>query len=131
MGNIGLGPDGYSYMTRKLQKLAPLLAVLEGGYNLKSISWASEAVVSALLDEEGPRETALTDDEVKWKCWLPDYYHENIKMVLETVKTHWPILSSKKLEDYERAIKENVKREFGSIKYDDDEVYPYRSESNK
>jgi acetoin utilization deacetylase AcuC-like enzyme len=62
-------------MTSKLQTLAPVLVVLEGGYNLKSISLAAESVLCALIGKEGPRETTLKHSEMKDRCWLPQYYH--------------------------------------------------------
>lgn len=58
-------------MTTKLMTLAPLIVVLEGGYNLKSISWAAESVVCALMGEEGPRETKIPVEKMKNSCWLP------------------------------------------------------------
>jgi acetoin utilization deacetylase AcuC-like enzyme len=48
---MSVGPEGYHYLTKKLMKIAPLIVVLEGGYNLKSISWAAESVMAALVDE--------------------------------------------------------------------------------
>lgn len=41
LGGISVGPEAYHYLTTKLMKIAPLIVVLEGGYNLKSISWAA------------------------------------------------------------------------------------------
>lgn len=41
LGGMSVGPEGYHYITKKLMKVAPLIVVLEGGYNLTSISWAA------------------------------------------------------------------------------------------
>ena len=51
LGGCGITPAGYAQMTNLLMGLAggKVLAILEGGYNLKSISLSSEAVVRTLL----------------------------------------------------------------------------------
>lgn len=45
-------PNGYYYLTKKLAELnKPLLVVLEGGYNLNSISKSAGGVMKGLLKE--------------------------------------------------------------------------------
>jgi acetoin utilization deacetylase AcuC-like enzyme len=53
LGQMNLSPLGYSYMTKELKKICgKFLVALEGGYNLNSLSRASEAVIRTLLNEE-------------------------------------------------------------------------------
>mmetsp|Transcript_14999 Transcript_14999/g.33496 ORF Transcript_14999/g.33496 Transcript_14999/m.33496 type:complete len:588 (-) Transcript_14999:4390-6153(-) len=63
VGDCSLTPRGYYAMTRAMLKTighdVPVLAVLEGGYNLKIISECMHAVALAFLDE--PFEPALRD----------------------------------------------------------------------
>jgi len=40
---------------------------------------------------------------------------------LGTIKKYWPVVSTKKYEDYEKAIKSNPKRVFGKKKSQEDE----------
>ncbi len=49
IGKLCLTQNGYEYMTNELKKLNKnMFVVLEGGYNLDTISWASESVAKAL-----------------------------------------------------------------------------------
>ncbi|EAR83153.3 histone deacetylasehistone-like deacetylase family, classII protein (macronuclear) [Tetrahymena thermophila SB210] len=51
LGRCQLTNIGYEYMSSRLVQIFPnLLFVLEGGYNLDSIQWASEAVIRRILD---------------------------------------------------------------------------------
>ncbi|KAL4427538.1 hypothetical protein ABPG74_019494 [Tetrahymena malaccensis] len=51
LGRCQLTNVGYEYMSSRLVQMFPnLLFVLEGGYNLDSIQWASEAVIRRILD---------------------------------------------------------------------------------
>jgi histone deacetylase 6 len=57
LGGLGLTTHGYSYLTLRLKELAlknRVLVVLEGGYNLESLKWASESVVRTLIGEDFP-----------------------------------------------------------------------------
>jgi len=50
LGQIGVSPAGYTYMTWGLRKLCQKTAViLEGGYDLEALERSSEAVVRTLL----------------------------------------------------------------------------------
>ncbi|KAL4468281.1 hypothetical protein ABPG72_015817 [Tetrahymena utriculariae] len=51
LGRCQLTNVGYEYMSSRLVLMFPnLLFVLEGGYNLDSIQWASEAVIRRIFD---------------------------------------------------------------------------------
>ena len=56
LGGCDLTPAGYAQMTHRLLSLAggKVVVVLEGGYNLRSISRSMEAVVRVLLGEAPP-----------------------------------------------------------------------------
>lgn len=52
LGHFTVTPNGYYYLTKQLTRLQkPMLVVLEGGYNLNSISLSAEAVMRALVKE--------------------------------------------------------------------------------
>jgi hypothetical protein len=58
LGEVGVTPVGYAYMTQGLRKICPKIAVaLEGGYNLEALACSSMAVIKTLLtrpsDQEG------------------------------------------------------------------------------
>lgn len=86
LGCCDVTPDGYAQMTHMLSSLSEgkLLVILEGGYNLRSISTSATAVVKVLLGEH------------------PKYDLRNLKpseagleTVLQVLKIHlkfWPIL---------------------------------------
>jgi hypothetical protein len=56
LGGCDLTPAGYAYMTHRLLSLARgrMVTVLEGGYNLRSISRGMEAVVRVMLGQAPP-----------------------------------------------------------------------------
>jgi acetoin utilization deacetylase AcuC-like enzyme len=62
LGGIDVTQDGYSYMLRRMMELAEgkVIVALEGGYNLQSISIASESVVRTLLRESDPLSISST-----------------------------------------------------------------------
>ena len=50
LGGLEVTARGYEYMTQQMKSLgAPLVIVLEGGYNFETLKWGSEAVVKTLL----------------------------------------------------------------------------------
>ncbi|CAI2367172.1 unnamed protein product [Moneuplotes crassus] len=63
LGGFSLTPAGYAYMCQRIMNLCQetskpkMIAVLEGGYNLESISNSSEAVVRVLQGEKLPIES--------------------------------------------------------------------------
>ncbi len=57
LGQIGVSPVGYAYMTWGLRNLCPKTAViLEGGYCLEALECSSEAVVRTLMINPGNTE---------------------------------------------------------------------------
>jgi len=61
LGEIGVTPTGYAYMTWCLRNLCPKTAViLEGGYDLAALERSSESVVRTLL--LNPKDTAGFDN---------------------------------------------------------------------
>ena len=73
LGGMAISPAGYAHMTAALATLAAgrLVVVLEGGYNLRSISHSAAAVLSTLLgdplpmlERRPPKSHALADLEV-------------------------------------------------------------------
>ena len=58
LGQIGVSPIGYAYMTWGLRNLCQKTAViLEGGYDLDALARSSEAVVRTLLVNPGDKES--------------------------------------------------------------------------
>ncbi|KAG9456774.1 hypothetical protein H6P81_001282 [Aristolochia fimbriata] len=86
LGGCDVTPAGYAEMTRMLSSLSDgkLLVILEGGYNLRSISSSATAVIRVLLGENPTCEIDhLTPSEA------------GLRTVLEVLKIqlrHWPIL---------------------------------------
>ncbi|RWR95782.1 Histone deacetylase superfamily [Cinnamomum micranthum f. kanehirae] len=87
LGCCDVTPAGFAQMTHMLTGLShgKLLVILEGGYNLRSISSSATAVVKVLLGE-GPRYEL--DDKPSKHC---------LRTILEVMKVqikYWPILES-------------------------------------
>ena len=61
LGGCDITPNGYAYMTHRLLSLAQgkVVVVLEGGYNLQSISRGMEAVLRTLLGQSPPNLLAI------------------------------------------------------------------------
>lgn len=94
LGCCDVTPDGYAQMTHMLNALSggKLLVILEGGYNLRSISSSATAVIKALIGE-GP--------EYKLEKVIPS--KDGMETVLEVLKiqlNYWPFLENifKKLQ---------------------------------
>lgn len=51
LGQLHVTPAGYNYLTRELMKISKVAIVLEGGYNLESISKSAKACCQALVGE--------------------------------------------------------------------------------
>lgn len=49
IGGCNVSPAGYAHMTAMLTPIAPVEVLLEGGYNLRSISLSAEACMRVLL----------------------------------------------------------------------------------
>ena len=114
LGGLDLTQDGYVYMLRKLQLVQPRIIMgLEGGYNLETISRASEACVRVLLGEQLPLSCAdrkLSLEELR-ETATPNVTAELLlEKSLKTFEKYWPeILDSKDLIGYEKLIAENVR----------------------
>ncbi|GMH41611.1 hypothetical protein BSKO_09521 [Bryopsis sp. KO-2023] len=52
LGGCKVTCDGYAHLTRLLSEVAPLVVLLEGGYNLKSTALSTEACLRVLLGEQ-------------------------------------------------------------------------------
>ena len=78
LGKMSLSPFGYSYMVNGLRGIVKekLIVVLEGGYNLKSLSECSEAIVRTLIGDNMDLEIELEkiNFENFIKSYRPTYY---------------------------------------------------------
>ncbi|XP_024027272.1 histone deacetylase 15 [Morus notabilis] len=88
LGCCDVSPAGYATMTEMLNDLSggKLLVILEGGYNLRSISSSATAVIKVLLGES---------PECELQNVLPS--KSGLQTVLEVVKiqmNYWPTLGS-------------------------------------
>jgi acetoin utilization deacetylase AcuC-like enzyme len=78
LGEMSVSPLGYSYMTKELKKICgKILVALEGGYNLNSLSRASEAVIRTLLNEEKNENNFYTNKNPSFGNLMIDRYQEN------------------------------------------------------
>lgn len=104
-------------MTKRLLEFEkPMLVVLEGGYNLESISNSAEAVMRALVhDEQYPEQIEVSDKHIKYKCQLPEPIHSQVDHIVEVLSKNWPNLNSEELKSYTEIVKGNEKRLFGVV----------------
>ncbi|XP_068652281.1 histone deacetylase 15-like [Aristolochia californica] len=88
LGGCDVTPAGYAEMTHMLSSLSngKLLVILEGGYNLRSISSSATAVIRVLLGENPTREA---DHLVPSEAGL-----QTVLEVLKIQLRHWPILKT-------------------------------------
>ncbi|KAK1320782.1 Histone deacetylase 15 [Acorus calamus] len=88
LGCCDVTPAGYAKMTRMLSSLSQgkLLAILEGGYNLRSISSSATEVVKVLL---GKNPGCKIDDVIPSRPGL-----QTVLEVLKVQMKFWPILKS-------------------------------------
>jgi len=57
LGGVGVTPVGYAYMTNGMKKIcSKIVAVLEGGYDLRALEVSTEAVVRTLQLATGDQE---------------------------------------------------------------------------
>ncbi|XP_015584442.1 histone deacetylase 15 isoform X1 [Ricinus communis] len=89
LGCCDVTPAGYAQMTDMLYNLCggKLLVILEGGYNLRSISSSATAVIKVLLGEEGT--TCELGNIVPSKAGL-----QTVLEVLKIQMNFWPSLGS-------------------------------------
>ncbi|KAG6530599.1 histone deacetylase 15-like isoform X2 [Zingiber officinale] len=85
LGCCDVTPAGYAQMTHMLSSLSQgkLLVILEGGYNLRSISSSATAVVKVLLGENPSNQI----DNIPSKAGL-----QTILQVMQIQIKYWPIL---------------------------------------
>ncbi|KAL8111108.1 histone deacetylase 15 isoform X2 [Apium graveolens] len=88
LGCCDVTPAGYAQMTEMLSTFAggKLLVILEGGYNLRSISSSATEVIKVLL---GARRVCKVDNVVPTKSGL-----RTVVEVLKIQKNFWPKLDS-------------------------------------
>ncbi|CAI9113629.1 OLC1v1014265C1 [Oldenlandia corymbosa var. corymbosa] len=88
LGCCDVTPAGYAQMTRMLSALCggKLLVILEGGYNLRSISSSATAVIKVLLGEVSDGDL---DNVVPSKSGLRTVFE-----VLKIQMNYWPALES-------------------------------------
>ncbi|WCJ21998.1 histone deacetylase 15 [Euphorbia peplus] len=87
LGGCDVTPTGYAQMTDMLYALSggKLLVILEGGYNLRSISSSATAVIKVLL---GERTTSELDNIVPSKAGL-----QTVVEVIKIQMNFWPRLA--------------------------------------
>ncbi|KAI4324634.1 hypothetical protein MLD38_030104 [Melastoma candidum] len=92
LGCCDVTPAGYAKMTQMLSSLSggKLLVILEGGYNLRSISSSAVAVIEVLLGEVPGCEL---DDVTPSPAGL-----QTVLEVLKIQMDHWPFLKTRFLE---------------------------------
>nr|XP_043616434.1 histone deacetylase 15-like [Erigeron canadensis] len=88
LGCCDVTPAGYAQMTKMLTSLSSgkLLVILEGGYNLRSISSSATAVIKVLL---GENPASILENVVPSRSGL-----QTVLDVLKIQNDFWPILGS-------------------------------------
>jgi len=96
LGGCDLTPAGYATLTSMLMPHGKVVLVLEGGYNLESISESFAACTEVLLGNRAP----VTASRAREFEEIPRYETQRlqscVKSVLETIKCHvpyWPSLA--------------------------------------
>uniref|UniRef100_A0ACD5UYU6 Uncharacterized protein n=2 Tax=Avena sativa TaxID=4498 RepID=A0ACD5UYU6_AVESA len=86
LGCCDVTPAGYSLMTAMLTSCSEgkLLVILEGGYNLRSISSSATEVVKVLLGDSPSHGTGATAPSKEGM--------QTVLQVLETQQKYWPVL---------------------------------------
>lgn len=107
LGQIGVSPIGYAYMTQGMRALCPKIVVaLEGGYDLNALEVSSEAVIQTLrinpLDTEGFEEllhnlgceAGTTMEQLRIKSLLHprESFKQAASKVAKALVKHWPFL---------------------------------------
>lgn len=85
LGQFKLTPSGYAYMTQRLLEICPkIIAVLEGGYDLKAITKCSEAVVRVLKGQKLPIEEIEANQSLE-EMYMNSQPHKEAKRVVTSV----------------------------------------------
>ncbi|CAK82939.1 unnamed protein product (macronuclear) [Paramecium tetraurelia] len=94
LGGINNTPQGYQYMTEKLQQLCPrVLAVLEGGYNLDITAQCALATFEQLLGVPKQFPAIIQPGQ----CGI-----NAVQTTVDKHKQFWTCLSSKELLEYQK-----------------------------
>ena len=110
LGGLNVTCDGYAYILSKLKELAggKVILSLEGGYNLETISTATEACVRILLREELPlacSERPLDLEGLKYACFPNTCAVNALENALKIFSPYWPIIKDNpELKQYEDKI---------------------------
>ena len=109
LGEVGVTPVGYAYMTWALRKIcSKTVAVLEGGYSLEALQRSSEAVVRTLFlnpaDEDGfnklvselgdKQNTTYESLETASNVNVRESFKQIASNLAKTHKKRWPQLGS-------------------------------------
>ncbi|EGR29138.1 hypothetical protein IMG5_162410 [Ichthyophthirius multifiliis] len=107
LGQCSVSYEGYAYMTQRLMQInqGKILVVLEGGYNLDSICWASESVLRVLIGED----FSYLDNKKDQIC--PNFVgFSAVESAFQNLKKYWINLSDAKLQIYTEKIIENSQK---------------------
>lgn len=116
LGGLDVTPDGYAYMTRRLQSLASgrVVVLLEGGYNLKTIADSAEGVLRTLLGEEIPVKNSVnkfTLQEMQDHMRPSKLGLEHVDNALIVYKQlHEFLVTDEKLVAFEKKIQSNLQK---------------------
>ena len=117
LGQIGVTPVGYSYMTQGFRALCPKIVVaLEGGYDLNALEVSSEAVIQTLrihpMDSAGIEallhtlgcEEGTTLEQLRIKSMLHprESFKQTASKVAKVLVKQWPFLESLIVEKVRR-----------------------------
>lgn len=113
LGGLELGNEGYAYMTKRLLQMAKnnqVFAVLEGGYNLKSLSEGVCAVIETMRSFFANNSETLENDEVFACKMIPNDVGINAcKHALNILSEYWPVLRThERALKYEESIMKNL-----------------------
>lgn len=116
LGGLELGNEGYAYMTKRLLQMAKqnqVFAVLEGGYNLKSLSEGVYAVIETMtsfFEKNEKNENQNENDELFASSVIPNEVGFNAcEHALDVLSEYWPVLRThEKALRIEKRIRENL-----------------------
>lgn len=85
LGGCKVTPDGYGRLTCLLHRIAPLVLLLEGGYNLKATAVCTEACLKVLLgDLPNPKSSSAVPSPMAWL---------GIQEAIQVHQDYWSLLS--------------------------------------
>jgi len=120
LGALQVTQDALSYMLFKIKNFiqTKIVIALEGGYNLKQISIASECLTRVLLEDYYPNSANVIQSDYRTmfnNAHPTKLFFENTKDTVEKWKNYWPILESKHLLKYENNILNDIENEGNMI----------------